>query len=141
MSKKRVLVINEGYSDNLGDQAINDSLQYLLKNSGIKNIDFQDFTKNIDSPINISVADKQGIQKSFAVSILKTIISSKIRWIIKNLNRIIKISKKDYDLVLIGGGQLILSNATFSIAMFLWVFCLNFFGNKNIVLFAVGSGS
>jgi polysaccharide pyruvyl transferase WcaK-like protein len=136
----KVLVINEGYSDNLGDQAINDSLQYLLNINEIKDIDFQDFTKNIDQPIPIKLNEVQNA-KFRIKSIMKYLIPVKIRWLLKNLRRIIKASKNNYDLVIIGGGQLILSNATFSTAMFLWIFFLRLFGNKNIVLFAIGSGS
>lgn len=141
MKNKKILLINEGYSDNLGDQAINDSLQYLLKSQGINNIDFQDFTKNISSLIDISIDSKLKNKQSFFIGLLKKIIPSKIRWTIKNINRIIRTSKNNYDLVIIGGGQLILSNATFSMAMVLWISCLKYFGNKNIVLFGVGSGS
>lgn len=138
MNTNKILVLNEGYSDNLGDQAINDSLHYLLKENTIV---FQDFTKNINKAIDIHVDDKNINKQFYLVKILKKTIPSKIKWIIKNINRVINSSKDNYDLVVIGGGQLILSNATFSIAMFLWVFFLRFFSNKNIVLFAVGSGT
>ena len=141
MKLNKVLIINEGYSDNLGDQAINDSLQYLLKSNSIENIEFQDFTKNIDAPIEISTGSNTSNKSPLMIQFFKKIIPSKIRWLIKNINRIIKASKDNYDLVIIGGGQLILSNATFSIAMFSWVFFLRLFGNKNIILFAVGSGT
>ena len=148
MKIKRVLVINEGYSDNLGDQIINDSLQYLLKSHGVKSIDFQDFTKNIKCPIEISVENNLGNKSSVVMHNLKKtifsmirIIPAKIRWLIKNTNRVIKTSKNNYDLVIIGGGQLILSNKIFPIAMFWWIFFLRLFGNKNIVLFSVGSGT
>jgi len=137
----KILLLNEGYSDNLGDQVINDSLHYLLKNNGIINIDFQDFTKNINKPREISIKNKKTIKFFFILKILKKIVPSKIKWLIQNINRVIKISRHDYDLVIIGGGQLILSNATFSIAMFLWIFLLKSFRNKKIILFAVGSGT
>jgi polysaccharide pyruvyl transferase WcaK-like protein len=139
-----VLLINEGYSDNLGDQAINNSLQYLLNSYGINNIKFQDFTKNINKvssiPLN-SINDKNNYQKLTLFGFIKRIIPCQIKWLVKNFNRIINVSKNNYDLVIIGGGQLILSNITFPIALFVWVFFLRFFGNKNIVLFSVGSGT
>lgn len=142
MNPKKVLVINEGYSDNLGDQAINESLQYLLRQNSIKNIDFQDFTKKIDMPLEISIYNTEKLkQKTKNVLSIKTMLSPKLRWIIKQICRVIKVSKNKYDLVVIGGGQLILSNDSFSIAMFSWVFLLKLFGTKNIVLFGVGSGT
>ncbi len=136
----KTLLINEGYSDNLGDQAINDSFQHLLKNVGIKNIDFVDFTKNTNSPKKIIANEKRDNKGNFT-SKLKKVISPKLRWILKNTYRIYKISTKKYDKVFIGGGQLILSNDTFAIAMAMWIFFLRLFGNKEIVLFAIGSGS
>lgn len=140
MYKNKVLIINEGYSDNLGDQAINDSLQYLLKSNYDAEIMFQDFTRNSKRPKDI--VNSQGITNKLSKLLKKfyRVIPSKIRWLIENIDRVRSVSKDKYDLVIIGGGQLILSNSTFAIAMSLWVFFLNFFGNKNIVLFAVGSG-
>jgi polysaccharide pyruvyl transferase WcaK-like protein len=136
----KVLVINEGYSDNLGDQAINDSLQYLLNINGIKDIDFQDFTKNIDKPIPIKLNEVQNA-KFRIKSIMKYLIPVKIRWLLKNLRRIIKASKNNYDLVIIGGGQLIMGNVSFPIAMFSWINILKFFGNSNIIIYSVGIAS
>ena len=136
----KVLLLNEGYSDNLGDQAINDSFKYLLKSNEIKNIDFVDFTKNINDPKKIAIHEKKNEKRTFATK-LKKAIPPKIRWLLKNTYRVYKASKNRYDKVFIGGGQLILSNDTFAIAMATWIFFLKFFGNKDIVLFAVGSGS
>lgn len=141
MKYKKILIINEGHSDNLGDQAINDSLQYLLKCNAIENIEFQDFTKNTDKPIEIYKEGEKSNKKDSWLRMFKKLIPSKIKWLIKNITRVIKISKNKYDLVIIGGGQLILSNETFSIAMFSWVLLLKLYRNENIVLFAVGSGT
>lgn len=136
----KILLLNEGYSDNLGDQAINDSFQYLLTNDRQIDIIFQDFTKNIQNPLEIKISINYNKNNS-VFSFVKKMIPPKIRWFLKNINRIYKISQKKYQKVFIGGGQLILSNDTFAIAMATWVFFLRFFGNKDIVLFAVGSGS
>lgn len=135
----KVLVLNEGYSDNLGDQAINDSLHFILRENNINEIIFYDFTKNVSKPIEIKMITHNKKFKSFVFQ-FKKLIPSKVKWLIKNYARVIDISKRKYDLVVIGGGQLLLSNATFAIAMFCWVCFLRLFGNKNIVLFAVGSG-
>lgn len=136
----KTLLLNEGYSDNHGDQAINDSFKYLLKCNGIKDIDFVDFTKSINSPKRIIINQKKELEKSFITKVKKA-IPPKIRWLLKNVYRVYKISKNKYDKVFIGGGQLILSNDTFAIAMITWIFFLRLFGNKDIVLFAVGSGN
>lgn len=136
----KVLVLNEGYSDNLGDQVINESLNFLLRENNINEISFHDFTKNISKPIEIKFSIVNKKLKSFTDQ-FKELIPSKVKWLIKNIKRIITVSNNKYDLVIVGGGQLILSNATFAIAMFTWIFFLRLFGTKNIVLFAVGSGT
>ena len=58
-----------------------------------------------------------------------------LRWLQIN----IAVSKNRYDIAFIGGGQLILSNTIFPIAMFTWVLVLRAFGTKVIIL-GVGSG-
>lgn len=135
-----ILVLNEGYSDNLGDQAINDSLIFLLKENKIDEIIFHDFTKDINKTIDIKTITVKKNSKDLLFYV-KKLIPSKVKWLIKNVKRVIIVSNNEYDLVIIGGGQLILSNATFAIAMFTWIFFLRLFGTKNIVLFAVGSGT
>jgi polysaccharide pyruvyl transferase WcaK-like protein len=138
----KALILNEGYSDNLGDQAINESLKYLLVKNKVDNIHFQDFTKNINSPIEIS--DNLPCSKKIffiLVSVLKTIVPIKLRWVLKNFNRVVNAANTKYDIVIIGGGQLIMANSTFPIAMFAWVILLRLFGNKNIIIFSVGVAS
>jgi len=137
---KRVLVINEGYSDNLGDQAINESLHFLLQQNHIKEINFQDFTKNIQKLREININTKES-KKSFFLPFIKTLFPNKMKFIIKNIVRIIENSKNKYDIVFIGGGQLIMGNASFPIAMFLWISLLKLFGNNNIYLISVGAAS
>ena len=141
MCLNKVLIINEGYSDNLGDQAINKSLQYLLKRKGFNEIVFQDFTKNLKSPIKIVKEEFDSSNSSVLKNILRLCISEKVRWLLRNSIRIISTARKKFDLVLIGGGQLILSNGTFSIAMFFWVLTLYRFQNKKIILYGVGCGN
>jgi polysaccharide pyruvyl transferase WcaK-like protein len=139
-STKKVLVLNEGFSDNLGDQVINESLNWLLKSEGVKHIIFQDFTKKADKPYEI-ITDHTKSKKNFILKeIIRSLLSRKLRWIISNFTRVFNYSNKEYDMVFIGGGQLILSNGTFSIAMFMWVLLLRFFGTKEIIVFGVGSG-
>ncbi|MFT5759449.1 MAG: polysaccharide pyruvyl transferase WcaK-like protein [Alteromonadaceae bacterium] len=141
MKPKSVLIINEGYSDNLGDQAINDSLQYLLKVNDIQNAKFQDYTKNLNGPLRIPCGKNEEIKKQTLLNKAIRLLPVKIRWLILNFPRVLIASKSQYDLIIIGGGQLVLSNATFAIAMFTWVSCLKIFGNKNVVICGVGLGS
>lgn len=137
MTKKKVLILNEGYSDNLGDQAINDSMHYLLKSYYDVEIIFQDYTRNSKKQKSTQV--NTNLFSRFLKKLYR-VIPSKIRWIIENFDRVRTVSAKKYDLVIIGGGQLILSNSTFAIAISSWIYFLNVLSN-NIVLFSVGSGS
>lgn len=141
MNPKSVLVLNEGFSDNLGDQAINESIHYLLKANNFLDVKFQDYTKNINEPLKTLTMTKAN-QRDTSVSVkLARLLPVKLRWLIMNLNRIMNVSNRKYDQVIIGGGQLVLSNGTFSIAMFSWVLLLRLFGNKNITICGVGLGT
>jgi len=134
----KVLVLNEGYSDNFGDQAIKKSIEYLLINNNIRNITFADFTKDLHSKIqyrNLHTAKKSLLKK-----ILVLIIPKRLIWLLKNVYRIETIASKKYDLVIIGGGQLLLSNQSFPLALLTWVKYLKSRNNHNIVLFSVGAG-
>lgn len=141
MKPKSVLVLNEGFSDNLGDQAINESIHYLLNKNGVTDIKFQDYTKNLNRAIDISTSLETTSDNSSLFVKLLRLLPVKLRWLLRNLVRIIRTSRKKYDQVIIGGGQLVLSNDTFSIAMFTWVFFLRLFGTKHIYICGVGLGT
>lgn len=132
---KNFLVINEGCSDNIGDQIINSSMSYLLKES---NATFLDFTKSASAPTKIQTNFKKNY-KSKLKRELRRLIPIKIRWILENITRVKDAANKKYDVVIIGGGQLIISNATFPISMFLWIFYLKLYKQK-VIIFGVGSG-
>lgn len=139
--KKKILLVNEGYSDNLGDQAIKDSLIFLLGKEENNRIMFSDFTKNLNFALEIDGEKGDSSNTGgFLKNIVRLLFPVKLRWLLANFLRINKVAKQDFDLVIIGGGQLILSNDTFSVAMLLWTFLLRFYSNKRIVLFGVGVG-
>jgi len=133
----KILIINEGLSDNLGDQAINDSLFYLARLNGVDDITHADFTKNISIPNEISIHNVKRGKLIF----IKKLLPVKLYWFLKNFSRINQISKGKYDKVIIGGGQLLLSNNYFSVALFTWITFLKFYHNHKIIIFSVGSGS
>lgn len=138
----KVLVLNEGYSDNLGDQAINNSIKYLLISNNVEDITFTDFAKNLHSKIqylnkHIGISRKKNLLKNF----LRVIIPERLIWLLKNIYKIRTIASKKYDLVIIGGGQLLSSNQIFPLALLSWVKYLKKYNNHNIVLFGVGAGT
>ncbi|UFK94534.1 polysaccharide pyruvyl transferase family protein [Providencia rettgeri] len=132
--KNNILIINEGNSDNLGDKAIKQSAVafYTEENT---NLSFSDYTKVNEIHICNDQSKSKG-KRNF----LKNLLPYKLRWLILNYSRVRKVAKKKYNLVSIGGGQLILSNETFSIALFTWISLLYLSGNKNIILLSVGVG-
>ncbi len=107
----KILITNEGLSDNLGDQAI----LYVLRNIFINHeIDFIDFTRNYDSK-KLKVKNKK-IKKKKPL-FLRYI--TKLNWLIIRAKRYLLASYKSYDLVVIGGGELIRNNLTFPYSLFL----------------------
>ncbi len=134
--KNSILIINEGNSDNLGDKAIKKSASefYTAHNTELY---FADYTKK--SEINITENKNKNKNKKLSY-FLKLFIPYKLRWLLLNYSRIKKTVARKYDLVSIGGGQLILSNETFAIALFTWVWFLHFTGSKNIILLSIGVG-
>lgn len=117
---KKVLVINEGYSDNFGDQAIKKSIIELLKNenfdcdfiylsdprlTSIPIVNYQNFDQNKYKP------------KSFYEKIKTYLLF--FYWYKINKKFIISVLKKEnYQKVVIGGGQLIISSGSFSLSSF-----------------------
>ncbi len=135
MKKNTILLINEGLSDNFGDQAIKESMSFLIKKTGF-NVIFQDLTRNKDRYAH-QYDVEIGVNKKTIFTPLKSLIW-KIIWVITNIRRVIRVSMHKYDAVVIGGGQLLLPNGIFPLALLLWVVLLKHRNNKKIVLFSVG---
>jgi polysaccharide pyruvyl transferase WcaK-like protein len=135
MKKNTILLINEGLSDNFGDQAIKESMSFLIKKTGF-NVIFQDLTRNKNKYRHQYDIEIDKNKRTFLMP-LKS-MAWKMLWVVKNLKRITFTSMRKYDAVVIGGGQLLLSNGIFPLALLLWVALLKFRNNKNIVLFSVG---
>lgn len=142
--KEKILLINRGWSDNLGDQAIKYTLEELLKSYNYE-VDFSDFTqykKNQDlnyknKSKEISCREKKMFRKVISC-IIPVSTLRRISWIVKNY-KIFKACFKEYDLVVIGGGQLLNSNYVFPLAMFLWVNLFELFNDSKIIIFGVGA--
>lgn len=145
MSKK-ILCINEGGSNNLGDQAISISLENMVKNYDC-DVDSYNFT-NINlinnSEININTSDNILYDIEKKVSPIKVFLARfsfirLLRWIQLHVTKIFLIGKKKYDVAFIGGGQLVLSNTIFPISMLCWALILKYYKTKLIVI-GVGTG-
>ena len=137
----KTLVINEGNSTNLGDQAINFSMRSFFELLKIDN-DFIGLTNSGNNKIN-QINNKT---KSKLILLINEMFGNsfyyifRMRWILKNFFRIYNYTKKsNHDIVFIGGGQLLLGRSNFPYAIFLWVFFLKKY-NKKVILFSVGVG-
>jgi polysaccharide pyruvyl transferase WcaK-like protein len=133
-----VLIINECYSDNIGDQVISSSLKKLIEKEGLLAVSV-DFTRKKLSTNRIQDKPQLGSLEKIYNSIVSITLATRLQWLIRNIPRIISVSKIRYRTVVIGGGQLVLSNKIFPVAMLSWVLALKLFGNRiNIV--GVGCG-
>lgn len=132
---RKFLIVNECGSDNVGDHAINEGLRNLLSGNGHKS-DSVTFATT-----SSFVKNTHKVNRGFLFKLKKIILKSKIifdlNWVLKNKSRINKSLNSDYDAILIGGGQLVLSGLAFPIAMSTWV---NLANKKNIPVFIVGVG-
>lgn len=148
----KILLINEGYSSNLGDQAIKDSLTEALGLLG-KEVDFAYYsnprvTKLPDYDYLKTDSSHSGKQANgnSKWAALKQFIGH-LNWYFRNYRPIRRIVKKeDYACVIIGGGQLLNSSDklffnTFSLALSCWVNQIRRHTKKPIYLIGVGTAS
>ncbi|MCW9036439.1 polysaccharide pyruvyl transferase family protein [Altibacter sp.] len=114
MKQKKALVINEGYSDNLGDQAIRAAMLALLTDH-----DFDTEFLYLSKP-SIQTLPSYSYTKALPKNAKRNSFMSQIKgilyiqyWYIKHKKHIRSILQKNtFDIILIGGGQLINSAGT-----------------------------
>lgn len=118
----KVLLINEGASDNIGDQALNKGLHDMLKKHS-RNVTQVDFTrcKNVGESYsnNAALASKYHTRSKLPPSNFRLLLSRSL-WFCRNFFKAWSLLTKDVQRVFIGGGQLILDNRYFPIALFTW---------------------
>lgn len=135
---KKVLIINEGNSENLGDQTINYVTQILFESYGI-DCDWQSYSchEAFNKGKAISSARPSAIKSFIANTVLgKTFLRKK--WFKKNHHYFEKYKKTKYDLILIGGGQLLNNSWLYPYLFSKWA---KVFKNQNLITFAIGLGS
>jgi len=132
--RKRILIANEKYSDNIGDQAISDAMLRYFEDLEILDVFSCDFSFR---PGKKTASRKKIRKPEKRIKIPKVL--SKIKFFLKNLMKARSISLGNYDYAFIGGGQLILSNSSFSVSMLLFCLMLRLKGTK-IFVFSVGVG-
>lgn len=145
---KKALIINEGFSNNLGDQAIRESMTNLLQDSGyitnfayftnpgIRQLPSYDYLTAVPVP-----------QKELSALQLAKLKFSRWYWIARNYKAMVKMLKeRNYDVVVIGGGQLLESSrrsftSRFAIAIDWWTRLIKEHSKAKIWLIGVGVGT
>lgn len=135
MNMKKILLINQGKTANLGDIAIKNIAIKLLQELNC-DVDFVGYAQcNEQKMSNLLTNENKGKLKKYIPSIVKYFFIS-YRNVLKEFKRI---KNNQYDLVIIGGGQLIKSDSIFPYCLFFWTYLLN---KKNkIYLLSVGMDS
>jgi polysaccharide pyruvyl transferase WcaK-like protein len=129
---KKILIINEGSSSNIGDQAILEGLKSFLKSRN-HSILFQDLSCNIRSTTRKSlnhIVEKKvnPINRIDFFLKLNSFVKRNLLHI-KNFSKWFKIFKES-DYVIVGGGSLLINNNySFPVSLF-WVYILSKFTNK-----------
>ncbi|MEU3402329.1 polysaccharide pyruvyl transferase family protein, partial [Streptomyces filamentosus] len=137
---KKVLIVNRGCCDNLGDQAINIAMKKFITSNYNVSTSFSDYTSLSKEPKNIDLNVSNITLKMNLRELLKKFLPLKLIWLIRNYSRLNRIIKDNVDYIVIGGGQLILSNSTFDIAAATWVYLAKSY-NIPIIFCSVGAGT
>lgn len=135
---KKILLLNRGSSDNLGDQAISFTLQSMLKSLGYE-VDFRDLTEKNTKKRDYYYEAQEKYKSGTSNNKSRNKVILRFFWFVKSISIFHILFKKKYDALLIGGGQLINSNASFPIAIFLWVILFKRISKGKIIFFGVGS--
>lgn len=138
----KVIIISEGNSPNLGDQAIRFSMEQLFQQCGAHTVSYP-YTDKFDSKPAFDLNETPG-NKKLALSLLKAIIPArvkdhifKIRWRKKKRAQIAALDVLPADIAVIGGGQLLNLNRNFPIAFDLWT---QFLSKAELPIYCIAIG-
>ncbi|QNG99597.1 polysaccharide pyruvyl transferase family protein [Pseudomonas sediminis] len=140
--KGHVLLVNEFFSDNVGDQAISMGFERLISDLGfsVSRHGYSSGRSNMPTVVGDAARSKSSAISIFLKKYLSsvTLLRSFI-WGAQNIVRLVKVASRNADFAVVGGGQLIMAKSNFAIAMLCWVLLLKFFGKK-VYLLSVGVG-
>jgi len=135
---KKILLINAGGAGNLGDEIIRLVLEKLLKGTDC-DVDWASFLGR-GKVKGVSARRRKRVSKDWCKTIVRKAVPVELRWLLRNwriFTRYLRAS--EYDLILIGGGQLIQSNSALGLAMFIWVYLFKKLHKKRVILIGVGA--
>lgn len=137
--RKKILIINRCLSDNLGDQAIGRAVKKLFTDRGF-DVEITDLISVKDKRILNLCNINNETNKSKKLNFIKKIkVLNIIHWYLSNYSMFNIIKNNKFDLVIIGGGELVQSNLLFPIALYIWTKKIKKSNcNIPIVLFSVG---
>jgi len=134
---EKVLLVNRGKCNNLGDQAIDRAFTGFLKRNFKVKVFSEDYTSKAKSVDKIR--KEKGSWLIRLKKCVKLFLPLDIIWVLRNYSRIAaSIHGHKPDLILIGGGQLLLSNR-FAVASFIWVYLAKK-NNAQVVFSNIGVG-
>lgn len=128
---KKILLINQGNTENLGDIAIKEASERIFRNLGY-DVDFVGYgqIKKKEMPSLNSLENKSS--RKNIPNFLKWLL--KFHWDVSKAYK--KIKNEKYEFVVIGGGQLLKTKSVFNYVLMSWCFFLN---GKKIYLLGVGA--
>tara|TARA_A100001015_G_C15008388_1_gene721857 strand:- start:928 stop:1974 length:1047 start_codon:yes stop_codon:yes gene_type:complete len=131
---KNILLVNRFTCSNLGDQEIANCYEnFLLENYNVK-VHRTDYTSRRVTSLNLN----SPLMLKPIKNMIKKLVSPRIVWISNVIRIFCKIKKSRAELVLIGGGQLIMPGV-FCLAAFIWTLISKLCG-RNVVMANVGAG-
>lgn len=138
--KKNILLINRNRTSNLGDQKISETMKKLFDIENV-NVNVAEYSEFLGKKIICQKSNKNN--KSFLQNIKKNICSisciKEFKWKIDNRSMFNILKNKNYDYIILGGGELIQSNSHFPIAFNTWIRKINKYQkNAKIILFSIG---
>ncbi len=146
---KKVLLINQGNSDNVGDRLINDTLSKLI--GGNYCLESKSLEINYpDTPIEVAVEQRlmhtghintKFFLKSLINKLLRFLMSDYLFFYFKAIYKMTRyIKNSEFDIYVIGGGELLKSNHFFIPYMDAWTKMIkNYWPKKRLILFGVSS--
>lgn len=140
---KKILIVNEGVSPNLGDQLINVAIQKILKEEFALDIqiDFHSYSLSNENIKKRSINEStmlsfSRIKRYVAKSILYRYYARK-KWLKLKSNLFSQIRVDDYDILMIGGGQLLNNSWLYPFLFDKWT---HLFREKRIITVGIGIG-
>ena len=141
---KRILLVNAGWSDNLGDQAIRMTLERLIEERGFEVV-FADLVKPYPRSYEYSSAVEKKGKKPTRSKLTQGLYSNRTtRPFVRVAQRVYQLTatwkqhrQASYDKIIIGGGQLLLPS--FVWPLFMWSRIIGKQLGCPVVLFGVGA--